>query len=508
MLPGKAASRHPLAKGKPIILILFILLLPYLTLALSPANADAGALASSSSSSPSYVGAPMDAAWLPISGATNQAPAGRVYSSMTYDKADGYTVLFGGMNSAGVTFSDTWAWVNGGWRNMTAAISPSARAGAAFGYSLKGGYGVLFGGLSSGSFPSFLNDTWRFSGGDWSPISTPVSPSPRSFASFAYDPTSNEFVLFGGLSNNGALGDTWIFNGESWVKLTTSQGPTPRYGAGFTFDPSLKELVLFGGQLNSTDVLSDTWIFAGGSWSRVNQSNQASEPTGRAFPAFTYDKNTSAAVLFGGRNASGCALQDTWLYQNGEWVKQASFTPPPPLYGSAAAFNPLEGNVFMFGGSATEQNGTGCSSGGVSSGMWELYEQQLYAVTFIPSGLALSLDWNVTFSNITQTSIHGQSVTFLIPPGRYTYEIIFQASYNKTIFGTVTVVSYPVSVPVNIPVPIQNNSGNSSTQQNIPPSGPGLESIYVLSSAFALAVVVSVFLILRNRRNRSSKSLR
>lgn len=480
-----------------------MLLLSSVTLALSPEYANAGALSSSSSSSSSYVGAPMDAAWLPIAGTTNPAPAGRVYSSMTFDKADGYLVLFGGMDSAGATFSDTWAWVNGGWRNMTTPISPTARAGAAFGYSLKGGYGVLFGGISSGSPPSFFNDTWLFSGGVWSLVSTPASPPPRAFASFAYDPTSNEFVLFGGLSNNGALGDTWIFNGESWAKLATGQGPSPRYGAGFTFDPSLKELVLFGGELNSTDVLSDTWIFAGGSWSRMNQTSQANEPTGRAFPVFTYDKNASAAVLFGGLNASGCALQDTWLYQNGNWVKQASFTPPPPLYGSAAAFNPLEGNVFMFGGSATEQNGTGCGFGGVTNGMWELYQQQLYAVTFTPSGPALSLDWNVTLSNITHTSVLGQSVTFLIPPGRYNYEIMFQASYNKTVYGTVTVGSYPVNVPVNIPVSIQNNSGNSSTQQNISSSGPGLESLYVLSGAFVLAAGVPVFLVVRKRRNRA-----
>ena len=68
----------------------------------------------------------------------------------------------------------------------------------------------------------------------------PSTPGARVYSSLVYDTVDRSLVLFGGWSPKiGPLGDTWVFSAGSWTNLTStlSSAPSPRYGATAVSDP-------------------------------------------------------------------------------------------------------------------------------------------------------------------------------------------------------------------------------------------------------------------------------
>ena len=105
----------------------------------------------------------------------------RYLSAMSYDAADGYVILFGGIDTANNFLGDTWKFSAGVWTNITKSSGPSPRASSAMVYDSADGYVVLFGGGSGALdvFPTIsLHDTWKFSGGSWTNVTATSSPPP------------------------------------------------------------------------------------------------------------------------------------------------------------------------------------------------------------------------------------------------------------------------------------------------------------------------------------------
>jgi hypothetical protein len=98
----------------------------------------------------------------------NLQPAARYFSSMTYDSADSYMVLFGGEGT--IVFHDTWTYVNGNWTKLSPSSYPISRIGPTTTYDSGDGYALLFGGFGPGTGGNYLNDTWSFVGGNWTKI--------------------------------------------------------------------------------------------------------------------------------------------------------------------------------------------------------------------------------------------------------------------------------------------------------------------------------------------------
>jgi len=144
----------------------------------SPAGATASAAATTVSVTVSTSGP-----WTNITPVAGPSPrAGLV---IVYDAADGYVLLFGGGN-AFRTFGDTWKFTGGSWTNITSA-GPSSRLAASMAYDAADGYVILFGGSPSSSFSNPFHDTWKFSAGVWTNITTGPGPSARAFAGMTYD---------------------------------------------------------------------------------------------------------------------------------------------------------------------------------------------------------------------------------------------------------------------------------------------------------------------------------
>lgn len=215
-------------------------------------------------------------------------------------------LLFGGANSTGVVFNDTWefnpyppsAWIPfTGWKNVTSQVGcfggsgcPVGRHDPALAYDSEDGYTVMFGGctgLPSGHIQStpgcggtseLLGDTWTFTKngsapGNWTDLRPTVSPSPRFAAAITDDSIIgyNYLLMFGGCGAKCPLNDTWRFSAGVWTNATPSSGSPPgRYGAALGVartGATAYQTFLFGGCAISTygcpnGAVNDTWSFS------------------------------------------------------------------------------------------------------------------------------------------------------------------------------------------------------------------------------------------------------
>jgi len=65
--------------------------------------------------------------------------------------------------------------------------------------------------LTFGGFAGIdVNDTWLWSGTDWSQFAPQQSPPPRESMGMAFDALHQQTVLFGGLAGLTCLNDTWV----------------------------------------------------------------------------------------------------------------------------------------------------------------------------------------------------------------------------------------------------------------------------------------------------------
>src|SRR5712692_4130014 len=209
------------------------------------------------------------------------APSGRVGSQLVYDDATNALLLFSGQDYTGAApLTDTWTWNGSTWTRLHPAHSPGPLEGAAIAYDPPTQQVVLFGGISNANTGGtlILGDTWTWNGSDWTQQHPASSPPARVEASLAYDAASGQFVLFGGTHNTGFntpdLNDTWIWTGSNWVQQHPAAVPTARTQAGLAYDGVSGQLVLFGGK-DATGygvTVNDTWIWTGSNWVQQHPS--------------------------------------------------------------------------------------------------------------------------------------------------------------------------------------------------------------------------------------------
>src|SRR5580700_11308191 len=188
--------------------------------------------------------------WSDITGHTLHTPPGRSSEVMAWDAADGYIVMFGGIDAGGF-LQDTWEFESGVWANLLPAAHgrpvPPPRFGASMAYDTADGYLVLFGGGGFYQDRTLLNDTWSFVSGQWTPQHPVTSPSIRAYAAMDYDASLGKVLLFGGEENTIFSGDTWEYSDGNWTHLVLTKAPSPRQGATLVYDSAVSGSILFGG---------------------------------------------------------------------------------------------------------------------------------------------------------------------------------------------------------------------------------------------------------------------
>ncbi|MGI0132335.1 MAG: Kelch repeat-containing protein [Thermoplasmata archaeon] len=291
-------------------------------------------------------------------------PVSRLGPAEAFDGADGYLLLFGGLGYS--YFADTWSFVGGNWSNRT-PLTPSPRWDAAIAYDAADAKVLLFGGdgcspvgggctLSAGTF---LNDTWAFSGREWTQLFPTVSPPARSRAGLVYDAADGTILLFGGVGALGPLNDTWTFASGAWTRVPTTSAPSPRSATQMVYDAHDGVVLLFGGDPQypaNRDIggLRDTWSYLGGTWANLT-SSLATSPPGEASNPLAYDAAEGEVVLFGiVALASSFPASEpmTWTFAAGTWTNRTltSGPAPPARSDASVAYDPASGAVVVFGG--------------------------------------------------------------------------------------------------------------------------------------------------------------
>lgn len=286
------------------------------------------------------------ATWARLSPAAS--PSARYYSAMAYDGA-GRLVLFGGFNDGTGFLADTWVWDGSAWTHKNPVHHPSPRDGAAMLYDSASNSVILFGGENGSSFA----DTWSWNGADWTQLSPATSPPKRAWAGMAPSPTTSAPIMFGGLDASG-LADTWSWNGASpgnWTLLSPAHHPSARSDYAMDLDTVHHEIVLFGGGSWSGDHLTaqygDTWTFDGSDWTRASTGG----PTARIDPEAAFDARVGRVVLFGGfDNNANVYHQDTWSWTGSAWASQSATASPTKRDRGVMAYLPSTGKTVLFGG--------------------------------------------------------------------------------------------------------------------------------------------------------------
>jgi hypothetical protein len=139
-------------------------------------------------------------------------------------------------------------------------------------------------------------------------------PAARAGAAMAFDPTTDDVVMFGGTSAAGqALSDTWLWDGSAWSQAAPAESPPARYGAQMAWDPHSQRMILLGGSGCSAGGVIGSGI------SSSATSSGAVTSSGSA--TFSGSVTSSGSVLSSG---DACTqLQDAWTWDGSDWSQIA-----------------------------------------------------------------------------------------------------------------------------------------------------------------------------------------
>ena len=134
------------------------------------------------------------------------------------------------------------------------------------------------------------------------------------------------------------------------------EAPTPRSAFGYSVadDPANRDVVLFGG----VDTYDQTWLWNGQRW---QQAHPPSSPPGRFDSPAAYDPITGQVMLFGGRLADGEVAGDTWAWDGTTWseIDAGSAAGPPAGDGGAMAWDSALGAMVLAVPLATPSGASG-----------------------------------------------------------------------------------------------------------------------------------------------------
>jgi N-acetylneuraminic acid mutarotase len=327
------------------------------------------------------------------------------YGASSWTDASGNFWMFGGISSANTNpsgyYNDLWKYSAGQWTwvggsnainqpgvygtlgTAAAANIPAPRTLAGSWKDSSGNF-WLFGGVSldKNSVSVYLNDLWKYSGGQWTWVAGAIAGTPVQAAVYGVKGTaaatnypgarlnpatwadaSGNFWMFGGngadsTATVGNLNDLWKYSGGQWTWVSGSNlanqpgtygtlgtaaaanTPSGRYNTMSWTDAS-GNLWLFGGNLgvgSAFTPLNDLWKFSGGQWTWMSGSSTtgqsgsygtlgtagATNTPGARLAGATWTDSSGALWLFGGSgiDSAGAAnhLNDLWKYSGGQWT--------------------------------------------------------------------------------------------------------------------------------------------------------------------------------------------
>jgi hypothetical protein len=238
-------------------------------------------------------------------------PPATVVAGVAFDPENRTMIRYGGLPmDSNDCVPETWQWTETEWAERE-ADPPTACDHMFMTYDTERDVALLFGGGDDDG--NLVTETWAWDGSVWSRVAT-EGPSGRSHFAFVWDQGHQQVLLYGGYDGSQVFADFWGWNGGGWSEIDV-QGPGRRSHAAVAAGPD--GLVLFGGATRTStfsSLQSDTWVLTDGRWSQAPGEG----PSTRGGPAFGYDQARDVFVLFGGFDANGDLLGDTWEW-DGTW---------------------------------------------------------------------------------------------------------------------------------------------------------------------------------------------
>lgn len=228
------------------------------------------------------------------------SPAGRISHAMAYDEQRGVVVLFGGKNETGV-LGDTWEWDGERWQRYPG--NAPARCCHRLFYDSQRGHVVLYGGYWSGPPETFFNDAWEWDGVQWLPIMSATAMPKASNFDIVYDEAQRQAVAFFGGDPYG----TWLWREEGWAKPSLTAEPPYRLSFDLAYNPLTQQVILFGGSADN-QFFQDTWLFDGKGWQELDSPRF---PASRWGHTLFYDEQRQRIMLFGGFDGTNY-YNDLW----------------------------------------------------------------------------------------------------------------------------------------------------------------------------------------------------
>ncbi len=258
-----------------------------------------------------------------------------------------------------------------------AGTPPPGRGGHFAGYAPTSNRMVIFGGQAAGGCvnDAWVLTNVNGHGGQtgWSQLAAQGTPPPaRKNFGGAYDPVSNTLMVQDGYdcSTSTPIDDYWILSNANglggtptWVEVNTgSNRPGPRFGHNAAYDPTTNELIIFGGTNGQRfGNYEDLWVLSnangiGGpaAWKQI--STLGKPPAGEYWP-FIYDPVSNVMTLYAGgfiyylSYANGVGGIPTWTYSGGN----SPIKPGGDSQGTIV-YDASRDAIILFGGSLKDVN--------------------------------------------------------------------------------------------------------------------------------------------------------
>jgi hypothetical protein len=163
----------------------------------------------------------------------------------------------------------------------------------------------------------------------------------------AYDEGRHQIVMYGNRNPYTAdLGVTWTWNGTDWAEADRTGDLLAEK---MVYDGKIGSIVAF----NFFTSMPESRLWNGTRWSAPIYGSPTPP---RANFAVAYDPVSGNVVVFGGKTEFPPAtLGDTWTWDGSQWTQQHPATSPTPRHLATMAYDPGSKKVLLFGGLTTDQ---------------------------------------------------------------------------------------------------------------------------------------------------------
>jgi hypothetical protein len=241
----------------------------------------------------------------------DDGPPATVVAGVAFDPESGVAIRYGGLPlESNDCSTETWSWSAGAWSRLQ-TDAPTACDHMFLAHDSGRGATLLFGGGDDDG--NLVAETWGLADGDWR-LLTADGPAGRAHFGFLYDEGHDRAFLYGGYDGDAVFDDFWEWDGTAWTELDLP-GPGPRSHFSWAIDDA-SSLLLFGGASRTSTFQSlrgDSWRLTDGRWTELD----AAGPPVRGGAALGYDATRAVFVLYGGFDADGAPLDDTWEWSDG-----------------------------------------------------------------------------------------------------------------------------------------------------------------------------------------------